>query len=612
MRVQLTLGRLVACGLLSIVSACSGSSGGGVEVPPPPPPSSDADLTNLSLSAGDFDQIFQPAQTDYTATVSLLRSTTTVTATPSDPNTTITVNGAAVAAGSPSAKISLNEGSSGITAMVTAEDGVTTTAYTIDVTRETAASFAQRAYIKASNTEAGDFFGNWLTLDGDTLTVAARYEDSGTTGVNGDQADNSASNSGAVYVFTRDASGMWNQQAFIKASNTGNGDQFGFSLALDGDTLAVEAHAEDSSTTGIDGDQADNSAVNSGAVYVFTRDASGAWSQQAYVKASNTEAGDFFGLFAVALDGDTLAIGARGEDSGAAGVDGDQADNSAANAGAVYVFTRDAGAMWTQQAYIKASNTEAVDGFGSSLALDGDTLAVGALAEDSSVTGIDGDQADNSAVNSGAVYVFTRDASGVWSQQAYIKASNTEAGDRFGHPVALDGATLAVAAYFEDSSATGIDGDQADNSAIDAGAVYVFTRDAGGEWSQQAYIKASNTEAGDFLGWLAVALEGDTLAVGASAEDSSGASINGDQADNNAVSSGAAYVFTRDASGVWRQQAYIKPSNTGAGDRFGLTIALDGDTVAVGTENEDSSAVGIEGDQADNSALDAGGVYVFK
>ena len=158
-------------------------------------------MNNLSLSAGDFDQIFQPAQTDYTATVSLLRSTTTVTATPSDPNTTITVNGAAVAAGSLSAKISLNEGSSSITAMVTAEDGVTTTAYTIDVTRETAASFAQRAYVKASNTEAGDFFGNWLTLDGNTLAVAARFEDSSATGVGGDQSDNSALDAGGVYVF---------------------------------------------------------------------------------------------------------------------------------------------------------------------------------------------------------------------------------------------------------------------------------------------------------------------------------------------------------------------------------------------------------------------------
>jgi hypothetical protein len=166
-----------------------------------------------------LDQIFQSSLTDYTATVSLLRSTTTVTPTLSDPNSTITVNGTASAAGVASAKITLNQGSNTITVVVSAEDGVTTTTYTIEVTRETAASFAQRAYIKASNTDELDLFGLWIALDGDTLAVAAHSEASAATGIDGDQSDKSAPNSGAVYVFTRDASGVWSQQAYIKASN---------------------------------------------------------------------------------------------------------------------------------------------------------------------------------------------------------------------------------------------------------------------------------------------------------------------------------------------------------------------------------------------------------
>jgi hypothetical protein len=115
--------------------------------------------------------------------------------------------------------------------------------------------------------------------------------------------------------------------------------------------------------------------------------------------------------------------------------------------------------------------------------------------EDSNATGINGNQADDSAPDSGAVYVFTR-SGGVWSQQAYVKASNTGPGDSFGFSLALsaDGNTLAVGAYLENSNATGIGGNQADNSALDSGAVYVFTR-SGGVWSQQAYIKASNTAA---------------------------------------------------------------------------------------------------------------------
>ncbi len=156
--------------------------------------------------------------------------------------------------------------------------------------------------------------------------------------------------------------------------------------------------------------------------------------------------------------------------------------------------------------------------------------------------------------NSGAAYIFTRDGAGVWSQQAYIKASNTDAGDNFGFSIVLSGDTLAVLAPGEDSAATGIDGDQSDNSALDAGASYVFTRDAAGLWSQQAYVKASNTDAGDAF-VFPITLSGDTLAVGASLEDSNATGIDGDQSDNSDQAAGASYVFTRDGAGVWSQQA---------------------------------------------------------
>ncbi len=409
-------------------------------------------------------------------------------------------------------------------------------------------TWSQQAYIKASNSGAGDRFGTAVALsdDGDTLAVGAFLEDSNATGIDGNQTDNSSTNAGAVYVFTRN-NGAWSQQAYVKASNTAGNDNFGWSLALsaDGDTLAVGAYNEDSSATGIGGDQTDNNATNSGAVYVFTRN-NGAWSQQAYVKASNTGAGDRFGV-AVALsdDGNTLAAGAYWEDSIATGIGGNQTDNSAHNAGAVYVFTRSNG-TWSQQAYVKASNTGGNDNFGRSLALsaDGDTLAVGAFLEDSNATGIDGNQTNNSATHAGAAYVFTR-SNGTWSQQAYVKASNTGGFDSFGLSVALsaDGDILAVGAYLEDSNATGIGGDQTDNSATDAGATYVFTR-SNGTWSQQAYVKASNTGGFDRFG-LSVTLsgDGDTLAVGAPLEDSNATGIGGDPTDNSSVASGAVYLY---------------------------------------------------------------------
>lgn len=408
-----------------------------------------------------------------------------------------------------------------------------------------------------------------------------------------------------------------NAIGYVKASNTGADDQFGVALALSGDgaTLAIGAWTEDSNATGVDGNQADNSAADAGAVYVFTR-SGGLWSQQAYAKAFNTGAGDQFGIrVALSGDGATLAVGAFLEDSSATGIGGNGFDNSLADSGAVYVFTRSAG-VWSQQAYVKASNPDAGDQFGVALALsdDGATLAVGAYAEDSNATGVGGNQADNSAPQAGAVYVFTR-SGGLWSQQAYVKASNTGAGDQFGFTLALsdDGATLAVGAFLEDSNATGINGNQADNSAADSGAVYVFTR-SGGLWSQQAYVKASNTDAGDQFGGFALALsaDGNTLAVGAWMEASNATGINGNQADNSAASSGAAYVFTRSA-GLWSQQAYVKASNTDAGDRFGTRVALsdDGATLTVGAYLEDSNATGVGGNQADNSAANAGAAYIY-
>jgi hypothetical protein len=339
-------------------------------------------------------------------------------------------------------------------------------------------SWSQQAYIKASNTGASDSFGGSVSLsaDGSTLAVGATSEDSNATGINGDQTDNSASISGAAYVFTRSGT-SWSQQAYIKASNTGDGDHFGqiVSLSNDGNTLAMAAQGDSSNATGINGDQTDNSVVGSGAAYVFVRSGT-SWSQQAYIKASNAEANDWLSYsMDLSPDGNTLAVSASGEDSNATGINGDQTDNSAVQAGAAYVFVR-TGTTWTQQAYIKASTTETIDSFGVMLSLsaNGNTLAVGASGDSSNATGINGDQTDNSVARSGAVYVFTR-AGTSWSQQAYIKASTTETSDSAAWPtLSGDGNTLAVGVFFEDSSATGVNGDQSDNTAYSAGAVYIY------------------------------------------------------------------------------------------------------------------------------------------
>ncbi len=464
---------LVACFIL--VAACGG---GGTPAPPMPPPlSNDASLSSLSVAGGTLDPAFSPLVTDYTATVPHSSSSVDVSATTNNVNASFMING------SSNTTVALAVGDNVTSIVVTAENGTTTRTYTVVLTR---LAFAQKAYIKATNTDISDQFGQSVALsgDGNTLAVGAVGEGSTATGVNGDQLDNNANFAGAVYVFTRDAGGFWTQQAYVKASNTDNSDpfdRFGESVALsdDGSTLAVGVIHEDSAAIGVTGNQADKSAASAGAAYVFTRDNTGVWTQQAYVKASNTDAGDRFGQsVALSGDGNTLAVGAGLEDSAAIGVNGDQADNSAVGAGAAYVFTRDTGGVWTQQAYVKASNTDADDFFGGSAALsaDGNTLAVGAHREDSAAIGVNGDQADNNARFAGAIYVFTRDTGGVWTQQAYVKASNTDAEDLLGQSVALssDGNTLAMGAIGEGSAATGVNGDEANNDLLNAGAAYVF------------------------------------------------------------------------------------------------------------------------------------------
>lgn len=408
--------------------------------------------------------------------------------------------------------------------------------------------------------------------------------------------------SAARYPLTIDPT--FQQEGYIKASNTNAFDQFGWTVAVSGDTAVVGAWAEDSSATGINGNQNDNSASQAGAVYVFVREGT-TWNQQAYIKASNTDAHDRFGE-TVDISGDTIVVGAWAEASSATGINGNQNNNSAPQSGAAYVFTR-SGTTWSQQAYLKASNAAQGDYFGESVAISGNTIVVGARLEDSNATGVNGNQANNSASSAGAAYVFVRTGTN-WSQQAYLKASNTEAGDYFGERVAIDGDTIAVATYVEDSAATGVNGNQNDNSAPQAGAVYVFVR-TGTTWSQQAYIKSSNTEIGDWFG-ESLAVSGDTLVVGAWPEASNAKGVNGNQQNNSALESGAAYVFVRNGT-VWSQQAYLKASNTNAGDRFGDSVGISGDTIVIGASMEASRATGFDGNQDDNTGAEAGAAYVF-
>lgn len=495
------------------------------------------------------------------------------------------------------------------------------------------AMLAAIGYFKAASVNASDTLGTSVAVSGDgtTVVVGVPGEDSNATGIDGNAANNAATDSGAAYVFARTA-GVWAQQSYLKASNTTANNAFGKAVAIstDGSTIAIAAPQR---TTG------------AGAVYVFVRNGA-SWAQQTALTASNTQGDDRFGTaLALTANGSILAVGAIGEDSDGSG----PTNNAAPDAGAAYVFTR-AGPVWTQQAYIKASNTQEDDLFGGALALNaaGTTLAIGATGEASASTGINGDQNNNTAGGAGAVYIFT--GNGVtWTQSAYIKAPNAEAIDSFGAAVALstDGNTLAVGAPQEDGTATGAqpwpippppDVPPPDPNVpppvgapnplpttfqglcaaavlrptvgCESGAVYIFVRGAGA-WSAQSYIKGSNNEYEDRFGTsVALTSDGNAIAIGSPSEDSSAAGIEGNETLENASGSGAAYVYRRAGNGTWSQQAYVKASNTGANDTFGASVALSSDAIAlvVGATGEASTS---DTDQNDNSAAAAGAAYLY-
>ena len=340
--------------------------------------------------------------------------------------------------------------------------------------------------------------------------------------------------------------------------------------------------------------------------------------QQALITGSNTTPGfnianrgpgDAFGR-AVAISGDTVVIGAPGEDSNASGVNGNQADNSLFNAGAAYVFVR-SGDTWTQQAYLKASNPGGAQGnfpyewqgdnFGQAVAIAGDTIVIGAPGEDG--RGLADPTTDTT--DSGAAYVFVRSGT-TWTQQAYLKVIPGSSA-LFGGSVAISGETIVVGtasslariALSAPGSGVGgnaVGGEGANNTGVNAflnpggapksGAAYVFVRSSN-LWKQQAYLKASNTDAYDGFG-QSVSISGDTLVVGAWNEASAATGVNGDQADNSSPLAGAAYVFAR-SGGTWTQQAYLKADSHAFNEAlfsqslgFGYSVSISGDTVVVG------------------------------
>ena len=353
-----------------------------------------------------------------------------------------------------------------------------------------------------------------LAVDGETgdqFGISLALD--GDTALIGAQRDNdNGLHSGSAYVFSRDDT-VWSQQAKLNASYDGNEeDHFGFCASLSGDTALIGAPDDD------------DNGVDSGSAYVFTRSDS-VWIQQAKLLALDGADSDEYG-WSVSLSGDTAFIGAPGDD--------DKGNDS----GSVYVFKR-MGPLWTQQQKLSALDATSNDYFGFSLSLDNDTAIIGAPGDDT---------------YQGSVYVFIRIGT-TWTQQAKLQASDGLLLDEFGYSVSLSGDTLLVGAYMDDNQ------DENDGSA------YVFSR-TDTTWIQQDKLEASDSSVDDRFG-ISVSLSGDTALIGAYWDDV------------DAVQTGSAYVFVRNGTN-WSQQEKLVASDRSEKDYFGFTLFLEGDTALIG------------------------------
>lgn len=374
--------------------------------------------------------------------------------------------------------------------------GGTTPASTSPVTPRQAPASLQQAKLTAADGATYDHFGLCVAISGDTVVVGVQEAD---IDGRGDQ--------GSVYVFVRSGT-TWSFQDKLTAPDGSAGDRFGASVAIVGDTVVAGAPEDDIGAN-----------FNQGSAWVFVR-VGAVWTPQARLVAAGGAANVAFGN-SVAISGETIVVGNDGDGGGR---------------GSAYVFTHN-GRIWAQQAKLTASDGAALDNFGHSVAISGETIVAGATGDDIGAN-----------VNQGSAYVFVRSGE-AWSRQAKLTAGD---GRRFGHAVALTGATAVVG-----SPGTG----------HARGAAYVFTR-SGTTWSRQARLTASAPTPDDQFG-IAVAISGRTAVVGAIGDTVGG------------IYQGTAYVFTR-AGTAWTRSARLFAADGASPDDLGVSVGVSGRSAVAG------------------------------
>ncbi len=360
--------------------------------------------------------------------------------------------------------------------------------------------------IVAGDGALGDEFGYSVSVSGGN-SISGAYRD-----------DDNGNNAGAAYLFRQNGLDSWSEVAKLTASDGAPNDWFGSAVGISGHAAVIGARGDD------------DRGMFAGSAYIFSDDGSGTWSQAAKLIANNGMENDYFGS-SVAIDGDTVVVGALNH------------DGKAFDSGSAYLFRKDNSGVWRRNAELRATDAAQYDHFGSTVAISGDMVLIGASGAE-------------------AAYLFRDNGTAGWSQIAKLNASDSVAGDSFGYSVAISGNTAIVGAFADDDHGSG------------SGSAYIFRDNGSGTWSQIAKLSPNEGAIADSFGW-SVAIDGNRVVVGSFFDD------------GEAINSGSAYVYNEDTSGIWKQFAKLTASDAQREDWFGYSVAISDTTALVGSRLED-------------------------
>ena len=412
-----------------------------------------------------------------------------------------------------------------------------------------AQDFSEVQKVQASDGEAYDIFGNSVSISGNYAIVGAIGDEEDVSG------ENTIDHAGSAYIFERDGEGIWHEVQKLVASDRAKWDEFGYSVSISGKYAIVGAKGENHDPSGGD------SLYHAGSVYLFERNSTGNWLEVQKLVAPDRAREDNFGC-SVGISGKIVVIGAIGEDDGIINL-------QRSCYGAAYIFECNNSGIWIPMKKLvdpDRGNNELFKGyldlFGSSVAISGNYIVIGAIHEDNDL--------EDENRHAGAAYIFVRDGTGSWQEGQKIVASDRYFGDNFGNSVAISGNYAIIGAFNEDENAYG------GFTKESAGSAYVFERNGNGTWQEIQKLIPNDRAQNEQFGY-SVGISGNLIIIGTplDADDIFGIDI--------FEGAGSAYIFKTNENGDWVQFQKIIASDRAVFDFFGASVSVSDNYAIVGT-----------------------------